>query len=76
MKCSFGRQGAVLRKELREYRRSPFIVGTMAVLPLVFLIEPLVIIFRIGPSVGATAADKAVGSTFLLLLVAPACSLL
>ena len=72
MKFSFGRLGAVLRKELREYRRSPFIVGTMAVLPLVFLVEPLIIIFRIGPSVGAAAVDKAVGATFLLLLIAPA----
>src|ERR1700680_1325491 len=72
MKFSFGRLGAVLRKELREYRRSPFIIGTMAILPLVFLVEPLVIIFRIDPSVGASAVDKAVGSTFLLLLIAPA----
>src|SRR4029077_12597350 len=72
MKFSFRRLSAVLRKELREYRRSPFIVGTMAVLPLVFLIEPLIVIFRLGPSVGANAVDKAVGSTFLLLLIAPA----
>jgi ABC-type transport system involved in multi-copper enzyme maturation permease subunit len=72
MKFSFGRLGAVLRKELREYRRSPFIVGTMAVLPLVFLIEPLITIFRIGPSAGSAAVDKAVGATFLILLVAPA----
>ena len=72
MKFSFGRMGAVLRKELREYRRSPFILGTMAVLPLVFLIEPLLVIFRIGPTVAASAVDKAVGSTFLLLLIAPA----
>jgi len=72
MKFSVGRMTAVLRKELREYRRSPFIIGTMAVLPLVFLVEPLVIIFRIGPTVGAVAVDRAVSSTFLLLLVAPA----
>ena len=72
MNFSFGRLIAVLRKELREYRRSPFIVGTMAVLPLVFLVEPLITIFRIGPSVGANAVDKAVGCTFLLLLIAPA----
>src|SRR4029077_1069665 len=72
MKFSFGRLSAVLRKELREYRRSPFIVGTMAVLPLVFLIEPLIVIFRLGPSVAASAVDRAVGSTFLLLLIAPA----
>ncbi|HWF58525.1 MAG TPA: ABC transporter permease subunit [Candidatus Dormibacteraeota bacterium] len=72
MNFSFGRMIAVLHKELREYRRSPFIVGTMAVLPLVFLVEPLVTIFRLGASVSATAVDRAVGSTFLLLLVAPA----
>lgn len=72
MKFSFGRLGAVLYKELREYRRSPFIVGTMAVLPLVFLIEPLITIFRIGPSVAANVVDKAVGATFLILLVVPA----
>jgi ABC-type Na+ efflux pump permease subunit len=72
VKFSFGRLGAVLRKELREYRRSPFIIVTMAVLPLVFLIEPLITIFRIGPSVGANAVDKAVGATFLVLLIAPA----
>jgi ABC-type Na+ efflux pump permease subunit len=72
VKFSFGRLGAVLRKELREYRRSPFIVVTMAVLPLVFLIEPLITIFRIGPLVPASTVDKAVSATFLVLLIAPA----
>ncbi len=72
MNFSVGRLRAVLRKEVREYRRSPFIIGTMAIFPLVFLVEPLIIIFRLGPSVGVGAVDKAVGSTFLLLLVAPA----
>jgi ABC-2 type transport system permease protein len=72
MKFSFIRLGAVLHKELREYRRSPFIVLTMAVLPLVFLIEPLITIFRIGPSVAASTADRAVSGTFLVLLIAPA----
>ena len=72
MKFSFTRLGAVLRKELREYRRSPFIVGTMALLPLVFLIEPLLTIFRLGPSIAASTVDKAVSGTFLILLIAPA----
>jgi len=72
MKFSFRRLGEVLRKELREYRRSPFIVVTMAVLPLVFLVEPLITIFRIGPAVPATTVDRAVGATFLVLLIAPA----
>ena len=72
MKFSFGRLGAVLRKELREYRRSPFIIVTMAVLPFVFLIEPLITIFSIGPLVAASTVDKAVSATFLVLLIAPA----
>ncbi|HUZ68610.1 MAG TPA: ABC transporter permease subunit [Candidatus Saccharimonadales bacterium] len=72
MSFSVRRLGAMLRKELREYRRSPFIVVTMALLPLVFLIEPMITIFRIGPSVAANVADKAVGATFLVLLIAPA----
>ena len=72
MTFSFGRMTAVLRKELREYRRSPFIVGTMALTPLVFLVEPLLNIFRVGPSVKATTVDVAVGATFLILLIAPA----
>lgn len=36
---------AVYRKELREYRHSPVIVVTMAVLPLVFLIQPSLVAF-------------------------------
>lgn len=72
MNGSVGRVIAVLRKELREYRRSPFIIGTMALLPLVFLVEPLVNIFRVGASVKASTVDTAVGVTFTLLLIAPA----
>jgi ABC-2 type transport system permease protein len=71
MKFSFTRLGAVLLKELREYRRSPFIIGTMAVLPLIFLVEPIIIIFRLGASVPHAAVDKSVGATFLLLLITP-----
>jgi ABC-2 type transport system permease protein len=71
MKFSFTRLGAVLLKELREYRRSPFIFGTMAVLPLIFLVEPIIIIFRLGASVPHAAVDKSVGATFLLLLITP-----
>jgi ABC-type transport system involved in multi-copper enzyme maturation permease subunit len=72
MRINARRLAAVLLKEFREYRRSPFIIGTMAVLPLVFLIEPLVVIFRLGPSVAAGTVDKSVGATFLLLLIVPA----
>jgi len=72
MKFSFRRLGAVLHKEFREYRRSPFIIVTMGLAPLIFLVEPLITIFRIGPSVAADKVDIAVSGTFLVLLIAPA----
>jgi ABC-2 type transport system permease protein len=72
MKFSFRRLGAVLHKEFREYRRSPFIIVTMGLAPLIFLVEPLITIFRIGPSVTADKVDTAVSGTFLVLLIAPA----
>ena len=44
-----------MRKEVREFRRNRFVVGTMAVLPLVFLITPMVTLFRIPESAGGAA---------------------
>jgi ABC-type Na+ efflux pump permease subunit len=72
MRVSTDRVAAVLRKELREYRRSRSIVGTMVVLPLLFLIQPLAIVFAQSPLTRATQVEKTVGSVFLILLVIPA----
>ena len=41
---------AVLRKDLQEYRRNPNIVYTTAILPLIFLIQPLVQVFALPSS--------------------------
>jgi ABC-type Na+ efflux pump permease subunit len=41
---------AVVRKELREYRRSRAIVLAMAVFPLIFLIQPLVAVVLLSSS--------------------------
>lgn len=49
---------AILRKELREYRRNRAIVITMAVVPLIFLIEPLVQIFNLPASSAGTLLHK------------------
>ena len=67
-----GRLGAVARKEMREYRRPPFIVGAMLVLPFIFLINPAIVIFVLSAAVKPAAAARDVGSTFLVLLVVPA----
>jgi ABC-type Na+ efflux pump permease subunit len=72
MRMNTGRIAAVVRKEFREYRRSSSILGTMAVLPIIFLIEPMLIIFRLGSSIPASTVQKSVGATFLVLLITPA----
>ena len=46
MSASTARVGAVIRKELAEFRRNRLIVVTAAVLPMVFLILPTVSILN------------------------------
>jgi ABC-type transport system involved in multi-copper enzyme maturation permease subunit len=49
---------AIFRKELREYRRNRAIVLTMALVPLVFMIEPLIQIFNLPAASAATLLHK------------------
>ncbi len=60
---------AVVRKELRDYRRKRSIVVTMAVLPVVFLIQPTLTIF-LTPASGPSSG-QAYGVSLLLLLLVP-----
>ncbi len=66
------RIGAVVRKELRDFRRNRFLVGTMTVMPFVFLVSPLITLLRIPASAPASLVDRSVGVTSLLLFVVPA----
>jgi ABC-type Na+ efflux pump permease subunit len=65
------RIGSVVRKEVREFRRNRFVIGTMAVLPLFFLITPVLTIFRIPDSASGPQVKAAVGTISLLLLIIP-----
>lgn len=42
------RIGAIIRKELRAYRRNASIVVAMAIIPLIFLVQPLVSVFALS----------------------------
>ncbi len=42
MSFSWGRVGAIFRKELRDYRRNRFVILTMAFFPLLFVILPTI----------------------------------
>jgi ABC-2 type transport system permease protein len=53
MNISTRRVRAIFRKELREYRRNGNIVYAMVILPLVFLIQPVVQVFAVSSSASA-----------------------
>lgn len=62
---------AVMRKELREYRRNRFIIYTMATLPLIFTALPVLELFNISASAPPSQVRTQVAITLLLLLVIP-----
>ncbi|MBV8940738.1 MAG: ABC transporter permease subunit [Solirubrobacterales bacterium] len=63
------RIGAIFRKELREYRRNRSLVVGMAIIPLVFLAQPLVSVFALPASASAQLAHR---HELLYLLAIPA----
>jgi ABC-2 type transport system permease protein len=62
---------AVVRKELRDFRRKRSIVATMCILPLFFLVEPVVTIFLVTPSTSGAALQKSLILPILYLLLIP-----
>jgi ABC-2 type transport system permease protein len=60
---------AIVRKELREYRRTRAVVLAMAILPLIFTIQPLVAIFLLKSSDATQLSQRHV---LLYLLALPA----
>jgi ABC-2 type transport system permease protein len=58
MRLSTRRVRAIVRKELREYRHNGSIVAAMAVIPMIFLIQPLVVIFGLGASAAGQLAHE------------------
>jgi ABC-type Na+ efflux pump permease subunit len=69
MRFSWARVRAVLRKELRDYRRNRFVIGTMAAVPVLFITLPTIQL------IAASATDKAltlrIGLSLLYMLVIP-----
>jgi len=62
---------AVIVKELREYRRTRFIVWSMAVLPVVFLILPIINVLSLSSTASPSTVKAVVGAAFLFLLIIP-----
>jgi ABC-2 type transport system permease protein len=60
---------AIFRKELREYRRNGFIIWTMVILPLIFLVQPLIVVFALPTS---ASVELSHGHLLLYMLGIPA----
>ena len=69
MKVSKRRVRAIFRKEVREYRRNRSLVVGMAIIPLVFVIQPLVSVLAVGSS---SAAELSHRHELLYMLAIPA----
>jgi ABC-type transport system involved in multi-copper enzyme maturation permease subunit len=69
MNTNTRRVQAIFRKELREYRRNRSIVSTMAVIPLIFVIQPLIQVFALPASASSALRHEHV---LLYLLGIPA----
>jgi ABC-2 type transport system permease protein len=69
MSASTARIQAIYRKELREYRRSGYILATMAVLPLGIVVFPLILVLALPTS---AASMFQAGDPLVILLGIPA----
>ncbi|HLI54481.1 MAG TPA: ABC transporter permease [Acidimicrobiales bacterium] len=70
---SWTRVGAILRKELREYRRNRFVVvTTMAVLPVVFILVPTIELIAIRTSLSGSKLNTRIGLSLVYMLIIPA----
>lgn len=63
---------AIAQKELRDYRRNRFIVGTMVVTPVIFTTLPTVEILSLTPAAATSKVNTLIGLAMLYLLLIPA----
>lgn len=72
MAWSWTRVGALIHKELRDFRRNRFILFTMAVLPIILVALPMVQLFTIPAAAPSTTLDTHIGLGMLYMLLIPA----
>jgi ABC-type Na+ efflux pump permease subunit len=70
MSFSWRRVGAVVRKELRDYRRNRFVIGTMAATPVLFIILPMIQLIAANATPNRSISVR-IGLSLLYMLVIP-----
>ncbi|MGH3149105.1 MAG: ABC transporter permease [Streptosporangiaceae bacterium] len=71
MSVSAARVGAVIRKELAEFRRNRFIVATAAILPVLFLVSPTASVLSTKAQMLSTGLDKRIEASLFIPLLIP-----
>jgi ABC-2 type transport system permease protein len=72
MNFSWTRVRVISQKELRDYRHNRFIIYTMSLMPLIFVILPIVALFTIPAEVSSPKLDSRIGLSLLYMLIVPA----
>lgn len=71
MNFRWGRVWAILRKELRDYRRNRFVMTSMSVLPIIFVTLPMIQLFTVNIAVSSARLETKAGLSLLYLLAIP-----
>ncbi len=71
MNVSWRRVRAMMRKELRDLHRNRFILLTMSVAPVIFVVMPMVQIFAIHADTPSKGLSTRVGLSLLYMLIIP-----
>jgi ABC-type Na+ efflux pump permease subunit len=71
MSLSTARTAAIVRKELRDYRRNRFIVASMSVLPVIMVALPMADILALPAGVTSAALNTRIGLALFYLLLVP-----
>jgi ABC-type Na+ efflux pump permease subunit len=71
MSFRWGRVGAIVRKELRDYRRNRFVIITMTMVPIAFVIAPMIQLFAANAATGTAHLDTRIGLSLIYMLIIP-----
>jgi len=71
MSFSWTRVGAILHKELRDYRRNRFVIGTMAATTVLFITLPMIQLISANVTGNTANLNLRIGLSLLYMLVIP-----
>ncbi len=71
MTVNWTRVGAIVRKELRDYRHNRFVIITMTMVPIAFITAPMIQLFAANAAASTAHLDTRIGLSLIYMLVIP-----